>query len=324
MEIKENKYHKICIIGAGRVGTALAFLINNESRRNKSAGFKLAAVCSRTRLSIERAKEFIKEKETGTEFEKKVSGILFSTDNIKGVGKSDVIFICTPDDTIYKVAEEIALSDEKSGNLINGKIFIHFSGAKPLKVLDPVKQKGGRIASIHPVKSFASVSQSVKTIKKTYYGVTFPENCPDELHRFIKNFIDVFKGKIIEVPDSKKTVYHAAACVASNYLVSLIDYAIRINEKIGIKPEDSLAGLTGLIEGTVLNIKKLGTKNALTGPIARGDTGTVKEHMDSFKKYFDKKDYEIYRLMGAETARIAFENKWISRQAMEKFLEILS
>ena len=104
--------------------------------------------------------------------------------------------------------------------------------------------------------------------------------------------------------------------------MSLVNYAVEINEKIGIKPEDSLKGLIGLIESTVNNIKKLGTKKALTGPIARGDIGTIKEHLDNFKKNFEKGDYLLYKVMGLSTSKIAYENKWISRRTFEEFKKI--
>ncbi|HAJ95524.1 MAG TPA: DUF2520 domain-containing protein, partial [Actinobacteria bacterium] len=80
----------------------------------------------------------------------------------------------------------------------------------------------------------------------------------------IKLLIKVLEGRSIFVKDSTKPIYHAAACIASNYLVALIDYAVYINEKIGISPEQSTRGLMDLIEGTVDNIRKMGTKKSLT------------------------------------------------------------
>jgi len=130
-------------------------------------------------------------------------------------------------------------------------------------------------------------------------------------------------GEIIEEEDNKKPLYHAAACVASNYLVTLINYAVLIHKKMGIKPEDSLKGLMGLVEGTVSNIKKMGTEKSLTGPIARGDIGTIKEHVKSFNEFFSKEDSALYRMMGIETSKIAHQNKWIKESTVEELKEIL-
>jgi predicted short-subunit dehydrogenase-like oxidoreductase (DUF2520 family) len=111
--------------------------------------------------------------------------------------------------------------------------------------------------------------------------------------------------------------------VASNYLVTLMDYAVSIHKRIGIKPEDSLKGLISLAEGTVNNIKKMGTKKSLTGPIARGDTGTIKEHMISFRKFFPKDYSDLYKTMGIETSKIAYQNKWIDKSTAGELKKIL-
>ena len=229
--------------------------------------------------------------------------------------------LTTPDDAIEKVVSEIV---NKDPGMIKGKLFIHFSGAKSLKVLAAAVKIGGLSASIHPIKSFASIENSISTLTGTIYGVTYPENKDKETKEYINFFIASLGGKIVEVEDCKKSMYHAAACVASNYLVSLINYAVQIHESIGIKPEDSLKSLTGLIEGTVANIKNLGPQNALTGPIARGDTGTVKEHMENFKLFMKPGEEHIYRVMGQETAKIAFGNGWIKKEVFKEFIRIFT
>ncbi len=335
-----NYNFKICIIGAGRVGTTFAAFLTFMNLKNPSLGFKINAICSRTNNSLDRAKTILSKQidkllakisinTTNSKVNKKVNkdfltSLLFTQKNIEGVKDNNVILICTPDDEIEKVSNEILNYVINNPDFdIKNKIFVHFSGAKSLSVLKPIEKAGGFIACIHPIKSFASIEESIKTIKNTVYGVTLPENCPLFLRTFVDSFIKLLKGKIIEVQDSKKSIYHAAACVASNYLVALVNYAISINEKIGINPDNSLKGLTGLIEGTVNNIKKLGTKKALTGPIARGDVGTLKEHIESFKKYLNEQDYFVYKVLGIETANIAYENGWISKDVKDKFYEIL-
>jgi len=177
------------------------------------------------------------------------------------------------------------------------------------------------ILSIHPLKSFASIPGAIKTLKGTEYGITF--NTPGE-GSLARSIVKILGGHSIIVEDSKKPLYHAAACIASNYLVTLIDYAVYINEKIGIKPEDSIKGLLSLVEGTVKNIGEAGTKKSLTGPIARGDTGTIEDHIKNFTTtHFSKEDTEIYRLMGKKTAGIAKKNGWIGDRTYKDLINIL-
>jgi predicted short-subunit dehydrogenase-like oxidoreductase (DUF2520 family) len=308
MAMKKINTKKICIIGAGRVGTTFAAAILNTN----TPELKLTSICPGSGQSLKRAIKILGEKSARIDFFNN------SADCAK---TADCILISTPDDIIEKVTAEIVNSDP---GLIKGKLFIHFSGAKSLKVFDAAAKAGGFTAAIHPIKSFASIENSISTLAGTIYGVTYPENKDKAIIEYINFFIASLGGKIIEVDDNKKSMYHAAACVASNYLVSLINYAVKIHESIGIKPEDSLKGLAGLIEGTVANIKNLGTRKALTGPIARGDIGTVKNHMDEFKLFMEKGEDNIYKVMGAETAKIAFGNGWIKKETLEEFLRIFS
>jgi predicted short-subunit dehydrogenase-like oxidoreductase (DUF2520 family) len=317
--MKDFKVKNICIVGAGRVGTTVGYLLANKNL----PGLMVKSIASKSLESLNRAKKIL-----GTQGE----NILYSQDNIESAGSCNVILICTPDDVIEKVCEEIARTfssesgpeedlEEIKNNYKNDKrmIFIHFSGSKSLKVLKSAEKAGALTASIHPLKSFASIENAIKTLSGTVFGLTSSNNFSKKIASHI---VKILGGTIIEVEDSKKPLYHAAACVASNYLVSLINYAVKIHEGIGIEADVSLKGLMGLIEGTIDNIKNLGTKKSLTGPIARGDVGTIEEHLENFYKYFAKEDAGPYKAMGIETSRLAFENKWITKEVFDKFEEL--
>ncbi len=294
----------LCVIGAGRVGTTISYMF----ARKKLPDVKLKAISSRSAESLNRAKKILGNM---------TAGVTFTSENLKAVSLANCVLICTPDDTISKVCNEIFEGKDK--DLKNYYVF-HFSGSKSLEVLNSARTAGAEVASIHPLKSFASIEEAVRTLPGTVFGITYSST---KSKKVAESLVKSLGGEIIEVENEKKPLYHAAACVASNYLVTLIDYAVLIHEKIGIKPEDSLKGLIGLIEGTVGNIKKMGTKKSLTGPIARGDTGTIKEHIGSFNKFFSRGDTELYRIMGVETSKIAYQNGWIEESTVEKLKEIL-
>jgi len=304
--LKQSIKKSIGIIGAGRLGTTLAAAINKK----KISGIELVAISSKTGDALIRAQDII-----GTV----KNNLIFTTDNNKCAAEADCIFICTPDDIIENVCKSIVQSNPGD---IKAKLFIHFSGAKTLKVLSSASEAGAHTASIHPIKSFASINDSIETLPGTIYGVTYPVKPHSESRKFIDYFVLSMGGTIIEVEDEKKSLYHAAACVASNYLVALVNYAVSIHEGIGIKKEDSLRALSGLIEGTIANIKKLGPRQALTGPIARGDTGTVEEHLANFSKYLGPDRDLVYSIMGYETAKLACENGWIKKPVLEEFRKI--
>ena len=317
--MKDFKVKNICIVGAGRVGITVGYLLANKNL----PGLTVRSITSKSLESLNTAKKIL-----GARSKK----ILYSQDNAEGARSCNVILICTPDDAIEEACEQIAAIIFSGNNLEedlkesknickNDKkiIFIHFSGSKSLNVLKSAEKAGALTASIHPLKSFASIKNAIKTLSGTVFGLTSSDDFSKKIASYI---IKALGGSIIEVEDSKKPLYHAAACVASNYLVSLINYAVKIHEGIGIDADVSLKGLMGLIEGTIDNIKNLGTKKSLTGPIARGDVGTIEEHLENFYKYLVKEDACLYKAMGVETSRLAFENKWITKEVMVKFEEL--
>jgi predicted short-subunit dehydrogenase-like oxidoreductase (DUF2520 family) len=299
---------EISIIGAGRVGTTFAAVITGLNLPD----VEVAAVLSRSSGSIKRAKEILGKTARKTLFSTRIEDLPES---------SNCVMICTPDDRIEDACKKIV--DSKEGK-VGETLFIHFSGAKPLGVLEAALSRNAFAAAIHPIKSFASIKDSIRTIKGTVFGVTYSPNCGEDARSFISYLIKKLEGRTIMVDDDTKSLYHASACVSSNYLVSLINYAVRINEAIGISPEDSLNGLIGLIEGTVANVKRLGSKKSLTGPVARGDIGTIREHMESFDKNLDKDDVVVYKVMGRETSVIAYENGWIDKKTLNEFIKIFS
>ncbi len=301
-----KKTHKIkaCVIGAGRAGTTIGCVL----AMNRKKDLKIVAFSSRSKDSLNRAKTILGE----------IAGeILFTRNNIEAAAAANCVLICTPDDKIKSISEEIF----RSGSIDSSKYTaIHFSGSRSLKALDSAKAAGAMTASVHPLKSFASIPEAIKTIPGTFFGVTSTD---DQSMRLAERIVEDLHGIVIKVDDKKKPLYHAAACIASNYLVTLINYAVFMNKVAGIKPEDSLKGLMSLIEGTLENIKKMGTKKSLTGPVARGDNGTIEEHIKNMEKYLNREDTALYRLMGLETAKIAKHNQWIDDKAAISLENIL-
>lgn len=302
--MKKTTRINLCVIGAGRVGTTVSYTLAEKDLPN----IKLKAISSRSMESLNRAKKILGSK---------AAGVIFTRENSKAVSLANCILICTPDDVINSVCSDIFKDKSKD---FKNYYAIHFSGSKSLEVLNSARAAGAEIASIHPLKSFASIEEAIKSLPGTIFGVTYSSTESKKMAEFL---VKSLGGEIIEVENNKKPLYHAAACVASNYLVTLINYAVLIHKKMGIKPEDSLKGLMGLVEGTISNIKKMGTEKSLTGPIARGDVGTIKEHIKSFNEFFSKEDSALYRMMGIETSKIAHQNKWIKESTVEELKEIL-
>jgi len=321
---------KICIIGAGRLGTSLAASIVKKN----NPLVLLASMASRSDKSLDNARAFLNRQDLN---------ILFTKNNFEGARLANCIFICTPDDEIEKVCRQIFedsrlaekaggirgrhLSSLRRGNDVKisetKKMFVlHFSGSKKTDVLDSARQKGVSITCMHPLKSFASIKESVKTMKNTVYGVTY-DRSDVEIKETVDTLLDLLEGRQIFIENNIKPLYHACACIASNYLVNLMNFAVETGQEAGLDPEVFLQGILNLSEGTMENIKKLGAKKALTGPIARGDLGTVREHVENLRNLKNTDLRKAYGFMGIMTAKIAFENSWIDDITYKKMLEIL-
>ncbi|HMK49814.1 MAG TPA: DUF2520 domain-containing protein [Thermodesulfovibrionales bacterium] len=264
----------VAIIGAGVVGTAIGYLLNKR-------GYHITGIASRTIDSARRARDFIG---SGT----------VSTDLCSTARKADIVFITTSDGAIRGVCNKIAAGK----GFKRGSIVFHACGALSSKVLLSAKKKGAYTASLHPLQSLASVKEAVRRIPGSYFSIEGDEAALSAA----RDIVASLRGREIELRIQKKTLYHAGACAVSNYLVATIGLGLELFEAAGIGREDSLKALMPLINGTVKNIRRLGIPKALTGPIARGDAGIIREHLKSISR--DRRDLvDLYCELGRYTVK---------------------
>lgn len=225
--------------------------------------------------------------------------------------KSDLIFIMTNDQAIGQVAEQIAdcIIDSNTDNKEKKLTAVHFSGALTSSVLSPLQDKGMLIASLHPLQSLAGIQDAISALEGSWY--TFEGD--KQAEPILKDLVLTIGGRFITIEPEQKTLYHAAACVVSNYLTTLIQIGIDIFQEAGLPKEISGQALLPLVRGTVSNIEKIGPHKALTGPISRGDWQTVESHLVKMEQ--ENSPYiDIYRLLGKHTARMAFNQGTIHRE----------
>lgn len=265
---------KIGFIGAGKVGNALGKYLAIK-------GFELVGYYSKNFNSAKIASDFTYSN---------------AFRNIEELSKaSDILFITTNDNEIKNVVDELILKKA----LREGQILVHTSGAISSKIFDKTKVYGCFNYSLHPLLSFADIKKAVIDLEYTYFSL---EGDIEKLY-ILENILSKTNNKYFILKSQNKSLYHATACIVSNYLVTLIDYGLDILEKIGIDRKESINAFYPLIEGTIKNIKEFDTKKALTGPIVRGDTKTIKNHLDSLKKY--ESDASLYSFLGLKTLEIA-------------------
>jgi len=243
---------KIGIIGAGTVGSVLAIKLAEN-------GHHVVAVSSRTRCSAENLAQ-------------KLKGCRAVESNQKVADIADIVFITTPDSVIPDIAAQLQWH--------RGQSVVHCSGADSTESLEPARQTGANTGVFHPLQTFASVKQALSNLP----GSTFAIEAQEPLLSTLKEMAKTLECQWIELKAGDKVIYHAAAVIASNYLVTLVKLADDLWQTFGIPREQATRALLPLLKGTLNNIENVGIPQSLTGPIARGDTGTVKKHLAALQK----------------------------------------
>ena len=276
-------------IGAGRTATAIAPAL-------LQAGWVVAAVSSLGH-------------DSATNLAKQIGG-LACRDNQAVADKSKLVFITTPSDVIPEVVKEI---DWRPGQMI-----VHCSGADSKEVLGAAVTKGALAGVLHPLQSFAMGSST-----SALEGITFSLEADEPLLSLLKGLVGRLKANWIVIQASERPLYHASAAIVSNYLVTLLGAAAVIWTQFGASSQATANALLPLMKGTIANIEKAGLPNALTGPISRGDVGTVKQHLKALRK--DAPEYEaLYRELGRVTIPIARAAGTLDSAGAERISRILS
>ena len=219
--------------------------------------------------------------------------------------KADVVFITTPDRLIVPVTEDI----RAKGGFKEGHIVLHTSGSQPAEVLRAAWDAGAFTASMHPLQSFANVNMAIENLPGSFYAIEGDEPAL----RVAEQIVADLGGRSFAIDSRDKPLYHAAACVASNYLVSLMHMATGLYQRFGLSRQEAFEALLPLVNGTINNLAQLTPAQALTGPIARGDGETVSRHLEALGGEGED-SRELYLVMARYTIGVALEKGSINRE----------
>lgn len=278
------------IIGSGRVGRACGRMWA------KAHVFEIQDVLTR---SLESAAEGVK-----------FIGAGHPVGNLREMRPADVWMIATRDDAIVPSAETLAAS----GKIVPDDIVFHVSGATPSGDLEPVKARGALVASVHPIKTFTDAQQAVQSFPGTFCSAEGDGGAVSVL----KPAFEKIGARVFDIASDLKPVYHAGGVFACNYLVALIEAALRAHQKAGIPRRDSLRALEPMVRETVDAIfDGGGPEKALTGPISRGDVAAVKRQFAMVRDW-DPEIGELYRGLGLIAVALAESGRRVdARRAAE-------
>jgi predicted short-subunit dehydrogenase-like oxidoreductase (DUF2520 family) len=244
----------IAVVGAGRVGTALAVLW-------RQAGHRVVAVAGGS-TTPERASRYL-------------PGVPVREANAAASG-AGVVVIATPDAVIASVCRGLA----DAGALDAATAVVHASGATGLDALAPAATLGVATLSVHPLQTCPTVESAIERIPGAAFAVTaFDGEGYDLGERLARDAA----GRPFRVADDLKPLYHAAAVFASNYLVTVTAIAEELERAAGL--DDPRVALAPLQEATLANVERVGPASALTGPAVRGDAVTVRRNLEALERH---------------------------------------
>jgi predicted short-subunit dehydrogenase-like oxidoreductase (DUF2520 family) len=244
---------EVAVIGAGRVGTAIAVLLGR-------AGHRVVAVSGRGDTT-RRARTYL-------------PGVPVRPD-AEAAAAAELVVIATPDDAIEATAASLATA----GAVGRGTWVAHVSGALGLDALTAVVASGARRLAIHPLQTFPDVDAALARLPGCAVAVTADD---PEGRALGERLARDLGGDPFGLADEHRALYHAAAVFASNYLVTGAAVAEGLLSVAGV--EHPPAVLAPLRRASLENVERLGAGRALTGPAARGDAGTIRRNLEALEQ----------------------------------------
>lgn len=261
---------RVAVVGAGRVGLSLGLLF-------KSCGHVVVGACCRRVENTTRACRMLGCHESSP---------------LEFIPCADLVVFATPDHAIAPLAAELAAAR----CFRPGQLVLHTSGARTSADLAPASAAGALTLSFHPLQTFAHFDPDISLEGVLVVG----EGCEAALAAG-QELARALGARWQSLYPGAKPLYHAAAVMASNYLVVLLDVACGLLEQAGFTEKLARASLAPLVRSTLENVVRLGPAAALTGPVARGEVETVATHL----RCLDPEDRRLYSLLGLHALELA-------------------
>jgi predicted short-subunit dehydrogenase-like oxidoreductase (DUF2520 family) len=279
------------VIGAGRVGTALAVAL-------RRAGHRIAAASAVSSASRRRVDRYL----PGT-------AVLQPADVIAA---ADLVLLTVPDDALAGLVRGLAAT----GAPLAGRMLAHTSGLHGLAVLDPATDLGALPLALHPVMTFTGRADDVDKLAGICFGVT----APTVLRPAAEVLVMEMGGEPVFIAEADRGLYHAALAGAANHLVTQVVQAEDLLTRAGVAQPARM--LAPLLSAALDNALRLGDAG-LTGPVARGDAETVAGHVDALRTDAPEA-LPAYLALARLTATRALASGMLSAPDAQRLLDVLA
>ena len=202
---------------------------------------------------------------------------------------ADIVFVAVPDRAIAQVAASVEVSA--------GQAMVHTSGALDLTPLKAAQERGAFVGVFHPLQAFSPGALAAR-----FAGIAVGIDAQPPLFEQLARLAQKLGANHFPLRGVDRSLYHAAAVFASNYLVALVSAATRVWQEAGLPADAARAGLVTLSRGALESLSAHDFARALTGPLARGDTATVSRHLQALT--IDPDSHALYQALGRELLRL--------------------
>jgi predicted short-subunit dehydrogenase-like oxidoreductase (DUF2520 family) len=227
------------------------------------------------------------------------------------IAATPLLILAVRDDAIKPLAESLARSRAVSER----HVVLHLSGVQGQEALGPLVGTRAALGSLHPLQTIVEPEQTPERLKGAWAAV---EGMPRAVEAGEQIARDLGM-RPFRIATKSKAIYHAGAVFASNYLVVVEAVAQRLLRHAGLSDADAWAALRPLVEGTLENLTRYEPREALTGPVVRGDTATIARHLESLTL----DDAKLYRALGRAALELA-QKQGMDEQTAEKVAAALA
>ena len=263
----------LSFVGAGRAASALAVAAHG-------AGCHVAAIYGRNRE---------KARTLADEVDARVVSSLFGA-----ATAAEVTVIAVPDAAVRGVAATLAAS----GAGLASRGLVHMAAMLDSDALAAARVTGVSTGVLHPLQALAG-AESAGLMRGSYFRLEGTGRLRDQLGALVA----ALGGHTIDVPPEARVAYHAAAVLAGNAPLALLARAQSVLESAGVDAAEAHGALAALLHGAATNAMRSGARDALTGPVARGDASAIAAHLDALEA--DVAAYDLYTALARETAELA-------------------
>jgi len=281
---------RIGFIGAGRLGTALAWTFAQH-------GLRVVAVASMIPADA-------------TRLAAPIPGCAVKPDGQQVVDGCDLVFVTTPDGAIADTAAQFRWRP--------GMAAVHCSGVTDVAALDHAARGGAMTGGFHPMQTFGDPAAAVRSLP----GCTITIEAPEPLNAALVAIAQRLECRINRLPPGMRGRYHAAAGYTSQFINALFAEAATIWQSWGATEEDAVRALLPLARGTLASIESVGLANGMPGPVSRGDVGSIEKHVAALTP-LGPQVMEFYRVVCERTIPLGMERGAIDDAAAARLREIL-